>query len=71
MRLHTELPKIAPCPFCGGRATPIKVNGWKQIQCTSCQAAGPAGGSSDFAVEAWNKRKPTIYERIRASAVAA
>jgi len=48
-----------PCPFCGSRTTPPDLDGdagsWV-VACPDCGARGPAGGSKDDAVAAWNER---------------
>lgn len=59
-----DLPTIAPCPFCGGKAHMHAVRDGRQVGCHTCLANGPAEyhgpdgyeGAEQRAIDAWNRR---------------
>lgn len=56
---------LKPCPFCGGEARMLKMNGFKRSffnhivkrpTCTKCYATMFVWFDEDTAIEAWNRR---------------
>ena len=64
--------KLLPCPFCGGEASELKYfphNARRiktRIYCKNCRVNSGDWGRKDFAIKAWNTRKPMeqIVERL-------
>ena len=58
---ENELPKIKPCPFCGGEGKTF-IRDWDDgtqslwIECQSCGAEAGHCGNEQEAIEAWNTR---------------
>lgn len=53
-------PPLKPCPFCGGRAAPMRIGGGTvRVECIAwqCRVLGPTRRDDEHAVAAWNTRK--------------
>lgn len=52
--------ELKPCPFCGGSARVLELNGFYQhthfVSCDTCNAAGDTRETEEAAIEAWNRR---------------
>jgi Lar family restriction alleviation protein len=54
------------CPFCGSHSHTVLVvlklpwGCYRRVECRGCQASGPEKIGRKRAIEAWNKRAPTI-----------
>jgi Lar family restriction alleviation protein len=55
----TDLPKIAPCPFCGSEHTRLPTSSlsgaWYFVECHACDATGPTRADPVEAVAVWNR----------------
>ena len=49
--------ELKPCPFCGGEAKPIKIDGEWYIKCGNyCCEQSVLYEDVEMAIEAWNRR---------------
>ena len=54
-----ELGKLKPCPFCGGKASPIflDIEQSFKIVCSDCHIGQYHFFNKEMAIKAWNTRK--------------
>lgn len=52
--------ELKPCPFCGGEASVLELNGFSMsryfVSCDTCSASGDHRETEEAAIEAWNRR---------------
>ena len=65
----TDLPTIAPCPWCGGKALICgsicdgQVHSYVACPNGECQVMGPESSTGEAAISAWNHVAKAVAER--------